>query len=80
MRTIIEGDLSLLYSDWNGHADESRGTQVFLNRLVWENGYTRVTNSPTQGMLYWMFTLSGPKLRSLLAVIFRGSLNIAGYC
>jgi len=39
----------LPYVDWNGHVEKSRGTQVFLNRLVWENGYTHVVNSPTRG-------------------------------
>ena len=48
-RSIIGGDLNLHYADWNGHAEVSRGTQVFLNRLVWENGYTKLVNSPTQG-------------------------------
>ena len=48
-RSISEGDLNLPYADWNGHAEKSRGTQVFLNRLAWEKGYTRVVNSPTQG-------------------------------
>jgi len=45
--SIIGGDLNLPYADWNGHAEKSRGTQLFLNRLVWENGYTQVVNSPT---------------------------------
>ena len=27
---------------------KSRGIQVFLNRLVWENGYTQVVNTLTQ--------------------------------
>ena len=35
IRSVIEGDLSLLYADWNGHAEKSTGTQVFLSRLVW---------------------------------------------
>ena len=48
-RSIIGGDLNLPYADWNGQAEKSRGTQVFLNRLVWENGYTQVVNSPTRG-------------------------------
>ena len=39
-RSIIGGDLNLPYANWNGHAEKSRGTEVFLNRLVWENGYT----------------------------------------
>jgi len=46
-RSIIGGDLNLPYADWNGHAKKSRRTQVFLNRLVWENHYTQVLNSPT---------------------------------
>jgi hypothetical protein len=37
-RSIIGGDLSLPYAVWNGHAEKSSRTQVFLNRLVWENG------------------------------------------
>ena len=46
--SIIGGDLILPYADWNGHAGKSKGTQVFLNRLVWENSYTQIVNSPTQ--------------------------------
>jgi len=47
--SIIGGDLNLPYANWNGHAEKPRGTQVFLNRLVWENSYTQVVNSLTQG-------------------------------
>ena len=47
-RSIAGGDLNLPYADSNGRAEKSRGTEVFLNRLVWENGYTQVVNSPTQ--------------------------------
>ena len=79
-RNIIGSDLNLPFPDWNGHAGKSRGTQVFLNRLVWESGYTQIVNRPTREMLCLMFTLSGPKVRSLLAVMFRGSVTIAGYC
>jgi len=39
-RSIIRGDLNILYVDWNGHTEKSRGTSIFLNRLVWENGYS----------------------------------------
>jgi hypothetical protein len=46
--SVFGGDLSLPYADWNGHAGKSRGTQVFLNGLAWENGYIQVVNSPTQ--------------------------------
>ena len=37
-RSITGGDLNRHYTDWNGHIEKSMGTQVFLNRLVWENG------------------------------------------
>ena len=48
-RSIIGGDLILTYADWNGHAEKSRGTQIYLNRLVWKNGYTQVVNNPFRG-------------------------------
>jgi hypothetical protein len=32
--SIIGGDLNLSYAVWNGHAEKSRGTQEFLNRLA----------------------------------------------
>jgi len=34
--SITGGDLSLPYAEWNGHVEKSMGTQVFLNRRVWE--------------------------------------------
>ena len=78
-RSIIGGDLSVHYADWNSHAEKSRGTQIFLNRLVWEKNYTQVVNSPTRGDALLTFSLSGPKVHSPLAVMFRGSEIIAGY-
>ena len=77
--SIIRGDLNLPYANWNGHAEKSWETQVFLNRLAWENGYTHVVNSPTMGMLCLIFTLFVPKVRSPLAVLLMGSVTIAGY-
>jgi hypothetical protein len=47
--SITGSDLNLSYADWNGHAEKSRGTHVFLNRLLWESDYTEVVNSPTRG-------------------------------
>jgi hypothetical protein len=47
--SIIGGDLTLLYADWDGHAVKCRGTQVFLNILEWGKGYNQVVNSPTRG-------------------------------
>jgi hypothetical protein len=48
-RSIIGGDLNLPYADWNGNAECNRGNQAFVNRLVWENGYTQVVDGPTRG-------------------------------
>jgi hypothetical protein len=47
-RSIIGGDLNLPSADWNGNAECSSGSQAFVNRLVWENGYTQVVDSPTR--------------------------------
>jgi hypothetical protein len=46
-RSIIGEDLNLPSADWNGNAECSSGSQAFVNRLVWENGYTQVVDSPT---------------------------------
>jgi len=47
--SIIGDGLILPCADWNGHAEKSRGTQVFLYILPWESSYTLVVNSPTRG-------------------------------
>jgi hypothetical protein len=47
-RNINGGNLTLPYGKWNDHV-EKIGAQVFLNRLVWERGYTKVVNYPTRG-------------------------------
>ena len=67
-RSIIGSDLNLPYADWNGNAGGDSGTQALINSLVWENGYSQVVVAQPEGMLYWMFTLSGPKVGSPLAV------------
>jgi hypothetical protein len=48
-RNIIGGDLNFPYADWNGNAECNSGNQAFVYRLVWENGYTQVVDSPTRG-------------------------------
>jgi hypothetical protein len=48
-RSIIGGDLNLPYADWNGKAECNSGNQAFVNRLVWENGYTQAVDSPARG-------------------------------
>jgi hypothetical protein len=47
-RNFITGDLNLPYVDWNGNVECSSRGQSFINRLVWENGYIQVVNSPTR--------------------------------
>jgi hypothetical protein len=77
--SITGGNLILTYVDWNSNTEKSRGTQVFLNRLVWEIGYTQVVNGPTRRDALLTFTFSGPKVSSPLTIMFRGSVFIAGY-
>ena len=76
--TIIGGDLSLAYAEWNGHTEMSRRSQVFLNRLVWENGYTQAVNSPTRGDALLDVYLVRPESAFTSLVVFRGSVTIAG--
>jgi hypothetical protein len=48
-RSIIGGDLNLPQVDWKGIAEGTGVTQAFINRLVWDNGYTQVVGKPTRG-------------------------------
>jgi hypothetical protein len=48
-RSIIGGGLNLPRADWKGNAEGTKETQVFLNRLVWDNGYMQIVGSPTRG-------------------------------
>jgi hypothetical protein len=48
-RSIIGGDLNLPQVDWKGVAGGDSLTQAFINRLVWDNGYTQVVGKPTRG-------------------------------
>jgi hypothetical protein len=70
-RSIIGGDLNLPQADWKGKAEGTNETQVFLNRLVWHNGYTQAVGSPTRGTLYWMFTWSDPRNPLSLVTSYR---------
>jgi hypothetical protein len=47
--SIIGGDLNLRQVDWNGKAEGKTVTQVLINSLVWENGFSQVIESPTRG-------------------------------
>ena len=48
-RSIIGGDLNLPQVNREGIADGTSVTQAFINRLVWDNGYTQVVGKPTRG-------------------------------
>jgi hypothetical protein len=77
-RSINGGDLNLPCVDRNGLAGGNSGTQAFINSLVWKDGSLRGEVAQPEGMHCWMFTLSDPKVRSSLAVSFRGSVIIKG--
>jgi hypothetical protein len=46
-RSIIGGDLNSTQVDWRGIAEGASVAQAFINRLVWDNGYTQVVGTPT---------------------------------
>jgi hypothetical protein len=48
-QSIIGGDLNLPQVDWKGVAEGNSVTQTFINRMVWDNGYTQVVSKPTRG-------------------------------
>jgi hypothetical protein len=58
---IIGGNLNLPSADWSGNAECTSGSQAFVNRLVWENGYTLVVDSPTLGDPLLEFYLVRPE-------------------
>jgi hypothetical protein len=65
-----------------GRRGKTRGwhvTQILLNRLEWENGYTEVVNSPTRDDALLDVYFVGPESAFSFAVIFRGSVIIAEY-
>jgi hypothetical protein len=47
--SIIGGGLNLPSADWNDNAECTSGSQAFVNRLVWENGYTQMVDSSSRG-------------------------------
>jgi len=48
-RSTIGSDLNLPQVDLKGIVESTNGTQAFINRLVWDNGYTQVVGKPTRG-------------------------------
>jgi hypothetical protein len=48
-QSIIGGDLNLPQVDWKAVAEGNSVTQAFINRLVWDNGYTQVVGKLIRG-------------------------------
>jgi hypothetical protein len=46
-RSIIGDDLNVPQVDWKDVTEGTSVTQAFINRLVWDNGYTQVAGKPT---------------------------------
>ena len=76
-RSITGGDLNLAQVDWNGIAESTSITQAFINRLVWDNGYTQVVGKPTRGDSLLDVYL----VRPVRALISCGTVQgISGHC
>jgi len=48
-QSIIGGDLNLPQGDWKEIREGTSVTQAFINRLVWDNGYTQLVGKLTRG-------------------------------
>jgi hypothetical protein len=59
--SIVGGDLNLPQVDWKGIAEGGSVAQAFINRLVWDNGYTQVVGKPTRGDSLLDFYLVRPE-------------------
>jgi len=77
-RSIIGDDLKLPYADWNGNTCFNRGNQAFINSLVWENGFTRVVDSPTRGDALLDVYLFRPKSSFTVSSIVQGISDYHG--
>jgi hypothetical protein len=75
--SIIGGDLNLPFADWNGNAECNSGYQAFVNRLVWENGYTQVVGSLTPGDAFLDIYLVWPESSFTSCSIVQG---ISDHC
>ena len=47
--SIIGGDLNLPPVDWKGKMESNNLAQALVNRLIWDTGYSQVTENPTWG-------------------------------
>lgn len=70
--SITGSDLNLPQADWNGDEEGTSITQEFLNRLVWDNGYTQVVGSLTRGDALLDIYLVRPKNSLISCSIVQG--------
>jgi hypothetical protein len=77
-RSTIGGDLNLPYADWNGNAERNSGNHAFVNRLVWENAYTQVVDSPTRGDALLDVYLARPESSFTSCTIVQGIRDHCG--
>ena len=60
-QSIIGGDLNLPQVDWKGVTEGMSVSEAYINRLVWDNGYTQVVEKPTRGDSLLDFYLVRPE-------------------
>jgi hypothetical protein len=75
--SIIGEDLNLPSADWNGNAECTRGNQAFVNKLVLENVYTQLVDSPTRGEALLDIYLVRPEISFTSCSIVQG---ISDHC
>jgi len=68
-RGVIGGDVNLSQADWNRSAEGTSGNQAFVNKLLWENGYTQVLGSSTRGDALLHFSFSGRKTQFSISIM-----------
>jgi hypothetical protein len=48
-QSSMGGDLNIPQVDWKGVAEVMSVNQAYINRLVWDNGYTQLAEKLTRG-------------------------------
>ena len=72
--------MNLPHVDWRGVAEGTSVIQTFINRLVWENGFTQVVDKPIRAdslLDVYFFDL---KMHLHYVAQFKGSVTIAECC
>jgi hypothetical protein len=80
MKQSIIGDLNLPQVDWKGVAEGMRGTQAYMDRFLWDNGYTQVVEKPTRGDSLLDVHLVRPESELISCDTVQGTGDHAGCC